>query len=64
MVHTFEVDSALGPVKATWHRDGRMIVVRYGSYEGKAQASEHDASNLFVARDIVREWIVKDVRDE
>lgn len=62
MTHTFEMDSPFGRVKASWQRMGKKIIVRYGSYEKVAQASDADATNLFVARDIVRGWIADDMK--
>lgn len=64
MKHEFEMDTPFGSVKASWQRKGSNIVVRYGSYERSAQASEVDAANLFVARDIVRGWIADDMRKD
>lgn len=62
-MQTFEMKTPYGTVTATWHRKGKMIVVRYGDREKQAQASETDATNQFVARDIVRDWIRRDLAE-
>ena len=51
-----------GIVKATWHREGPLIVVRYGDRSRKAQAGDSDAANSFVARDILRRFIAEDLK--
>lgn len=60
---TFTMETALGPVNATWERKGRNIIIRYSEREKLAQASDNDATNEFVARDIVRGWIAADMKD-
>jgi len=59
----FKMNTPYGEITASWQREGRMIVVRYGERSKKAQASDSDATNLFVARDIVRGWIAADLRE-
>lgn len=63
-MHTFEMETAFGTVTAMWERAGRNILVRYGECEKPAQASDNDATNELVARDIVRGWIAEDMKDE
>ena len=62
VVHEFEVKSSLGMVQATWQRKGRMIEIRYGNRMKSEVASSEDAGNLFVARDVVTNWIREDMR--
>jgi len=64
MKHIFVIDTPLSTVKATWERQGRMIEVRYGDRVKRAQASETDATNLFVARNIVQGWIDDDMKED
>ncbi|UVK53417.1 hypothetical protein DBIPINDM_006909 [Mesorhizobium sp. AR02] len=64
MIHTIELETAYGRVKATWQRVGSAIVVRYGEREKRPQASETDAANDVVARDVVHGWIAADLREE
>lgn len=63
-MRTVKVDTDFGTVAATWEREGRMIIVRYGNRTKKAQASDDDAANDIVARDILRGWIAEDLREE
>ena len=62
-MHEFEMSTPLGPVKASWQRNGDNIMVRYGEHQKPAQASDHDTVNDFVAKDIVRGWIAEEARD-
>ena len=62
-MNSFEIKTPFGPITATWKRVGKMIVVRYRERSKEAQASPSDASNLFVAKDIVRGWIAADLKD-
>lgn len=62
-MHTVTVDTDFGPVKATWQRESDYIVVRYGDRMKRAQASDHDAANDFVATDILHGWIADDLRE-
>jgi len=62
-MNEFDMDTPFGPIRATWQREGKMIVVRYGDRMKKAQAGNSDATNLFVARDIVRGWIAADLKE-
>jgi hypothetical protein len=64
MQHTVERHTKFGRVEATWHREGRMIVVRYGDRVQEAQASESDATNSFVAGNILDRWIAEDLSDQ
>jgi hypothetical protein len=59
----FEMNTPYGEITASWQREGRMIVVRYGERSKKAQASDSDDANLFVAHDIVRGWIAADLKE-
>ncbi|WP_336813483.1 hypothetical protein [Bosea sp. MMO-172] len=59
----FKMKTPYGEIIASWQRDGQMIVVRYGERTKKAQASDSDEANLFVARDIARGWIAADLKE-
>lgn len=62
MKHEIELKTPYGIIKATWELRGRMIEVCYGDRSKVAQASPNDATNLFVARDIVRKWVNDDLK--
>ncbi|MER9203013.1 hypothetical protein NKH74_28140 [Mesorhizobium sp. M0933] len=64
MIHTIEIETAFGRIKATWQRVGSAIVVRYGEREKKPKASETDAANDLIARSVVRGWIADDMKDD
>lgn len=61
MANEFRVPTPYATITATWHRSGRNIVVCYGEREKVAQASDEDAVNEFVARNIVEGWIAADL---
>ncbi|MGK9053116.1 hypothetical protein [Neorhizobium petrolearium] len=52
-----------GRLEATWEREGRMIVVRYGHHERKARASNDDKANEFVALDVLRGIVAEELAD-
>lgn len=43
--------------------EGRMLRVRYGPHNKPAQASDDDATNEFVARNVVEGWIATELAD-
>lgn len=57
------VETPYGVVTAHWHREGRMISIRYGERVKRAKASDDDATNGFVARDVLRHWVAEDLKD-
>ena len=63
-MHTVEVNTSYGIITATWRRvEGNMIEVQYADRIKPAQASDDDAVNDFVARDMLRGWIALDLKD-
>ncbi|MDF1598243.1 hypothetical protein PZ895_00435 [Mesorhizobium sp. YIM 152430] len=64
MMRTVQIETPFGTVTATWHREGRMIVVRYGEREKRERASEDDATNNFVARNVLQGWVADDLMDD
>lgn len=51
-----------GVVTATWeHVDGGMIEVRYGENVKRAVAGSSEASNDFIAGDVLRKMIADDL---
>ncbi|OCJ42743.1 hypothetical protein A6U91_02595 [Agrobacterium tumefaciens] len=55
--------STFGKLVATWEREGRMIVVRYGHHEKRAQASDNDKVNEVLALDILRGIVAQELKD-
>lgn len=62
-MNQFKMKTPDSEITASWQREGSMILVRYGERTKKAQASDSDDTNLFVARDIVRGWIAADLKE-
>jgi hypothetical protein len=61
--HPSTVETPYGVVTAHWHRQGRMIFIRYGERVRREKASEHDAVNETIARDVLRRWIAEDLSE-
>lgn len=64
MRQTVNVDTDFGTVTATWQREGTWIVVRYGDRVKKERASDHDAANDFVAKNVLQGWVAEDLKEE
>lgn len=62
--HPVTVETPYGIVTAYWHREGRMIFIRYGERVRREKASEHDATNDFTARDVLRRWVAEELKGE
>jgi len=61
--HPVTVETPYGVVTAHWHREGRMIFIRYGERVKREKASHDDATNDFVARDVLRHWVAADLKE-
>lgn len=61
--HPVIVKTPYSTVTTHWHREGRMILIRYGERVRRERASDDDATNDFVARDVLRHWVAEDLKE-